>query len=266
MSSNFLYYTKQNKKRRRLSKKINKNYDSEEEEQLPFPLPLPDIFNKPPEKKKVFRDGNHIYFRDSVTIDTVNKLCNLIQEINNEYNELSTINDIGYILPKPVYVHICSMGGDLFAGFMAYDYIKNSHVPIYTVAEGYTVSAGSIMFMGGKKRFMTPSGYILIHQLRNETGGGTAFEMQDENINCNELMKKLKSIYLDNINKNTANRRELLKENDLDIQLEHDLFWDFKTCMQKGICHEKYINAHERVNQDKLDVLNNIKKYSSYLT
>ena len=182
-----IYYTQNKKKRRRLlGTDINKNNDSDDDEQLPFPFPLPDLLNKQPEKKKVFRDNNHIYFRDSVSIDTVNKLCNLIQEINNEYNEITSLNEIGYVLPKPIYVHICSMGGDLFAGFMAYDFIKNSNIPVYTVAEGYTVSAGSIMFMGGKKRFMIPSGYVLIHQLRNETGGGTAFELTDEYNNCKE--------------------------------------------------------------------------------
>ena len=262
-----IYYTQNKKKRRRLlGTDINKNNDSDDDEQLPFPFPLPDLLNKQPEKKKVFRDNNHIYFRDSVSIDTVNKLCNLIQEINNEYNEITSLNEIGYVLPKPIYVHICSMGGDLFAGFMAYDFIKNSNIPVYTVAEGYTVSAGSIMFMGGKKRFMIPSGYVLIHQLRNETGGGTAFELTDEYNNCKELMNKLKKIYLENINLTSTNRRDVLKEQDLDAQLEHDIFWDFKTCLKKGICHEVYTNSSDRIKKDKKDLLENITSYSSYLS
>src|SRR5579872_6645935 len=105
------------------------------------------------EKKTVFRDENHIYFRCDVTAKKINKLCNLIDEYNREQDINAVLLRTMIPIIKPLYVHITSNGGDLLAGFMAYDYIKNSSVPIFTVAEGYTISAGAIMFMAGKKRF-----------------------------------------------------------------------------------------------------------------
>merc|ERR1712046_320339 len=88
-------------KKRRLLK--NEDSSDDEGESQP-PISIPDFLPKVSKtKEKIFSDGNHIYFRDKVTFETIGKLIILIAEL------------------------------------MAYDYIKSSNIPIYTVAEGEAV-------------------------------------------------------------------------------------------------------------------------------
>jgi ATP-dependent protease ClpP protease subunit len=213
--------------------------------------------------KKIFREGNHIYFRTGVSKTNVSKLCGLIDDANNDY--ISTCeHECGFILPRPIYLHICSEGGDLLSGFMAYDYIKRSHIPIYTVSEGYTVSAATLMYMGGEKRFMTPTSYILIHQLRAYTSG-THAEIKDDFQNNETFMDKMVDIYMSNLNTKLRSKRELLTREDVEVQLEHDIYWDFETCHKKGLAHELYTNSQDRDKEDKKYAAKNIKDMRKYL-
>lgn len=249
-------------KRKRLSK-TNEDSDNEEEPCFPPEL-LPSLMpsQKQDSSKNVYRGGNHIYFRDDVTMTSIGKLCKLIDDANADYVECFD-HQCGFILPKPIYVHICTTGGDLFAGFMGYDYLKQSRIPVYTVSEGHTISAGSIMFMAGEKRFMSPTSYILIHQLR---GGvqGTHAQIGDEFENCENLMEKMIKVYVGNLNTKIKNKKELLNESDLESQMGRDIFWDFEMCYKKGVAHEIYTNLQDRNLQDKDYILNNIKKLSCY--
>src|SRR5436853_326377 len=90
------------------------------------------------EKKTVFREENHIYFRSDVTSNKIDRLCNLIVDYNREQDFIARESHTSIHIAKPLYVHITSNGGDLLEGFKAYDYIRNSEIQIYTVAEGYT--------------------------------------------------------------------------------------------------------------------------------
>jgi ATP-dependent protease ClpP protease subunit len=214
--------------------------------------------------KKVFRDCNHVYFRDIVSMRSIGQLCALIDDMNNDYRSCCD-HEYGYIIPKPIYLHICTTGGDLIAGFMAYDYIKSSNIPIYTVSEGHTVSAGTLMFMAGQKRFMTPTSFMLIHQLRLDGAGGTHTELEEEYENCVNMMKKMKYIYMSNLNTNVPHKKDLLSEKDLTEQLKKDHYWDYDMCFKKGLIHGPYTNTQSREIEDKNDVLKNPKKYVKYL-
>ena len=213
--------------------------------------------------KKIFRDCNHVYFRETVTIKSINQLCALIDDINNDYKDCCN-HEYGYIIPKPVYLHICTMGGDLLAGFMAYDYIRNSNIPIYTVSEGRTVSAGTLMFMAGQKRFMTSTSYMLIHQLRSYASG-THNEIEEEYENCLNMMKKMKHIYMSNLNTKLKNKKDLLSEDDLTDQLKKDQYWDYDMCYKKGLVHGPYTNTQDREKEDKNELLKSMKGYAKYL-
>lgn len=197
------------------------------------------------EKKKVFRDHNHIYFRCEVSMDKVNKLCNLIEEYNREQetlrNELTTV----LLVPKPIYLHITSLGGDMLAGFLAFDYIKNSKIPVYTIAEGYAVSSGANMFMAGHKRFMTENSYLLIHQLSiTKYSRETFHDMIDEASNVIEFMTKLYGIFLNNIrhDKPDVPSQDILTKEKLENHMLHDIYWNYETCKRYGLVDGLYTN------------------------
>ncbi len=138
---------------------------------------------------------NHIYFRTEVTIESVGELINLM----TRYSEavLNMHSRICVISVLPLYVHITSVGGDLHGGFMGYDYIKNSQIPVYTVTEGFAYSSGSIIFMAGKRRFMTRNSYLMAHQLSQTSSGHSKYsEVMDDAKNITEMMNRIYHIYL----------------------------------------------------------------------
>lgn len=202
---------------------------------------------------KVYREYNHIYFRDSVTNSSVNKLLKLIEEYNREQDGLNCDFPTMIMFPKPLYLHIYSLGGNLHAGLMAYDYIKNSRIPIYTVAEGYGVSAGSIMYMAGKKRFMTESSYILIHQLSVYTEGYKTYtSLQDDSLNNENLMAKINKIYLTNLRYgyDKVPKENILTKEIIEEQLKHDIYWNYSVCFKYGLCEGLYTNYHDADTRD----------------
>lgn len=202
---------------------------------------IPDFSNLIQGKKQVYRDNNHIYFKTEVTSDSVNKLCNLIDEYNREQDSFRSNVTTAIIIPKPIYLHITSLGGDLIAGFLAYDYVKNSKIPIHTVAEGYVMSSGASIFMGGTKRFMTENSYLLIHQLNMPKNGTETFHnMIDNTTNIIELMNRLYSIYLNNV-KPRSNSDTFTKEK-LENHMLHDIYWNYEICYKYGLVDALYTN------------------------
>ena len=143
------------------------------------PFKFPKLFGGG-DSNDVYTERNHIFFKTDVTRESINKLAQEIDNLNHKLATMQRKSTLGNFTPKPIYLHITTNGGDLLAGFFAYDKIKASRVPIHTVIEGGVASAGSIMSIAGTRRYMTPNSHLLIHQLR--TGMfGTYEELVDEN-------------------------------------------------------------------------------------
>lgn len=186
---------------------------------------------------------NHIYFRCNVTIENVFLLCNLI----NEYNEFRDTNNGKYMLiPKPLYIHITSDGGNLFAGFMAYDYIKNSKIPCITVVEGYAFSAGAIIFLAGSKRLMTEHSYIMVHQLSSTAyinKSLTHHQIMDDTANCIELMSRVYGLYLNGTRHGPrVIDKKILTKEFLEKHVLHDIYWNTQLCIDLGIVDDIFSN------------------------
>lgn len=201
--------------------------DSDDEGGAPFKFPK--LFGND-NSSDVYTEHNHIYFKTDVSKESIDKLAQEIDHLNHKLSSMQRKNTLGNFTPKPIYLHITTNGGDLLAGFFAYDKIKASRVPIRTVIEGSVASAGSLMSIAGTRRYMTPNSHLLIHQLR--TGIiGTYEELVDEKANCNQFMSKLVGIYHTNCNGRLSKTkiREILKR---------DIFWDAKTAIQNGLVDE----------------------------
>jgi ATP-dependent protease ClpP protease subunit len=192
-------------------------------------------------KDKVYRRENHIYFNTDVSNTSINKLGELISEVEEEFetvkNDLLTTNknlvNIENITPKPIYLHITSYGGSLFAGFRGIDIIRNSKIPIHTIVEGYAMSAASQMAVAGHKRYMTKNSYVLIHQLRSYNESGTFEELKDHFTNNKSLMKKIIDIYYEYTNK------KITKKN-IEVALRRDLYWSYDYCLEHGFVDGLY--------------------------
>ena len=165
-------------------------------------------------------DDNIIYFYSSVTQKENFKLNQQISNIGRQMKMVSVKLDMD--IPPPIHLRINSYGGSVFAAFSSIDYIMKSETPIYTYVDGCAASAGTIMSVCGKKRFIGENAYMLIHQLSAGSWGKFA-ELQDDMKNNEALMKRIKEIYESKTKIPIGKMEELLK---------HDLWWDAKTCLR----------------------------------
>lgn len=210
--------------------------DDDDDQEIDF-----DFFShKKKEQNKVYRKDNHIYFYDNVTQDTIQKLIDIMDGIKNEHKTVRYKCQISkYKISFPeYYLHINTTGGDLYSGFLAYDYLSSCNFKLNTVSEGYTISAGTLMFMAGKKKYMRPNSLFLIHQLSSFMHGMMKnVEINDENKNCKVMMNKIINIYINNLNNNILTRKKLVNI------LKHDRFLDVDKCMYYGFVDEVYYDS-----------------------
>lgn len=130
----------------------------------------------------------------------------------------------------PIYLHINSFGGSVFDAMTAIDAIQSCKVPVYTIIEGSTASAGTLISIVGVKRFMRPNAHMLIHQLSSGFWGKMS-ELTDEFENNTLLMNKIKNLYKDYAS---------IPRKDLAEILKHDLWWDFDKCKKYGLVDEEW--------------------------
>jgi len=175
--------------------------------------------------KTVFSKNNHIYFNTDVNVSSIERLITIIDDKNVEYEKLSLNKLVKTLDPAPIYLHITSYGGDLLMCFKAIDCIKRSNIPIHTIVEGYAASAGSMMAVVGKKKYMTANSTILMHQLSSGVIGKFA-EMVDEVESCAMFMDRLTKLYYDN----TKMSRKTIEK-----QLKHDSWWSSEKCLKEGL-------------------------------
>jgi ATP-dependent protease ClpP protease subunit len=197
----------------------------------------------PPEKKKpslgligttnVEIQGNHIYFYSTVNSNSVYKLNKIIQDECRKLEDLKAKNPlIKNLVYNPLYLFIQSYGGSLLPAFSAIDTIMNSTIPIYTVVDGYAASAGTLISIVGRKRFIKPNAYMLIHQITSSTSGKMN-EIIDDFENCNLHMQHIKKIYIDNTR---------ISPDEIDNILLHDKWWPAQKCIDYGLVDKYYQN------------------------
>jgi len=129
------------------------------------------------------------------------------------------------IEPPPIKLRIKSYGGSVFAAFGTVDYIRGTKTPVHTYVDGCAASAGTIMSVVGKERYIGENAYMLIHQL-STMHWGKYKDLQDDMKNSDELMARIKKIYEENTK---------IPKKQLDEILSHDLWWDAKTCLEYGL-------------------------------
>jgi len=183
-----------------------------------------------PRKKdtNIHAELNHIYFYSEVDRDSVHELINLLRE-TEEYCMLTC--RATSIKSMPIYIHINSFGGCIFSAFNAIDYIEACKVPVYTIIEGATASAGTLMSICGKRRYIRPNAQMLIHQLSSECWGKMS-EIEDEYVNLKTIMARLRIHY---------RKHTTIPEKELRKLLKHDLWLDAEKCIQYGLVDKLWI-------------------------
>jgi ATP-dependent Clp endopeptidase proteolytic subunit ClpP len=177
---------------------------------------------------KIYREHNHVYFYTEIDRNSVSKLNTLIREAE-EHCIITALRL--HIDRVPIYLHIYSNGGYIHAAFAAIDVIKSCRTPVYSVIEGATASAGTLISIVCSKRFIRPTAYMLIHQLSGECWGKMN-EIKDEYKNLTELMNRITDIYKTHTTLSSKKLKKLLK---------HDLWLSAKKSLKYGLVDELFI-------------------------
>lgn len=132
------------------------------------------------------------------------------------------------IEPKPINLYITSNGGLVYQVFGVIDTIRGMKVPVHTICKGFVASAGTLLSLAGKKRYITESSYMLIHELR--AGHWGKFTYLSESLdNSKQLMEHIKNWYLS---------RTKMNAEELEEQLKKDVSWNAQMCLEKGLVDE----------------------------
>ena len=211
-------------------KKTKKDNSEDDKESNADPLELSlgslgGLLGKKDKDSTINRTNNHIYFYSEVNRDSIYELGELMKEIEEENKMISFKMNIEQI---PIYLHINSYGGCIFSAFNAVDMIRACSVPVYSIIEGCAASAGTIMSVVCKKRYIRPNAYMLIHQLSSGCWGKMC-EIEDEFKNLKEFMENITNIYKENTSIPRKELNELLK---------HDLWLNVEKCTKYKLVDE----------------------------
>jgi ATP-dependent Clp protease protease subunit len=168
-------------------------------------------------------NNNDIYFYGPINSQSCQELSEILLTLNTNAKIFSVNFGID---PPPINLHIQSEGGSLLNAFYVADLINNLETPVYTFIDGYTASAGSLISVMGKKRFMTKNSFIMIHQLSSSLGEGKFNDLDDNMINLNKFMETITNIYLE---------KTKIPINTLKNILEHDLWMNSDECVNYGL-------------------------------
>lgn len=189
-------------------------------------------------------ETNDIYFNGSINNKSmpalIKELTNMEQHINKKIKKIKKkIDDLEKsdehddscqikITAQPIKLHITTYGGTVYDVFSVIDTIKNMKVDVHTICKGIVASAGTLLSLAGKKRYITENSYMLIHEVRSGMWGKYS-DIKEEYENVTELMEHLKKYYI----KNTKITEEEIVE-----QLRKDTMWNAQKCLEKGLVDE----------------------------
>jgi ATP-dependent protease ClpP protease subunit len=131
-------------------------------------------------KLTVEQIDNHIYFYSDVDSDRCLALIKTLRQVDTQLrNERASRNIPNGHPPTPIWLHIYSFGGDLFAGLSMADQMRSLQSPVYSVVEGMCCSAATLISMSCSRRYILPSSFMLIHQF-SAIMWGTHEQFKDE--------------------------------------------------------------------------------------
>ena len=206
---------------------------------------MTEYFNKLSDNDFFSDKLTHIYFNGKVEDKSVDKLIDDIREANK------TKEDKGIqIIPKPILIHINSVGGSLYDGMRFLSVFKISSVPIATIIDNYSFSAATFLSIHSPYRVMTKNSFCLLH---NYSYSGII------RLNREKLFSKLNEFetYFSNIIDMYLKKTNFKKE-ELNELLQHDLYLNYKYCLEKKIVDriiDFEIPSKKKIKMDIYDII-----------
>lgn len=171
---------------------------------------------------------NHIYYYADVDSDRGLALMRALREKDRDLRAEQLSRGMDGAPMTPIWLHIYSVGGDLFAGFSLADQLATIKSPLYSVVEGICASAATLLSLSCTRRYILPSSFMLIHQLSSFMWG-THEQFKDEMSLQAMMMERLVGFYT---------RKTKLGVDDVKDMLTRDSWMDADTCLKHGFADE----------------------------
>ncbi len=87
---------------------------------------------------------------------------------------INTLTEWRHRGDSPITVRFLTPGGNPIAGLALFDYIRllqGGGLKVDTVAIGMAASMGAVLLQAGSKRYVTPSTWVMIHEISGEVEG-----------------------------------------------------------------------------------------------
>lgn len=179
--------------------------------------------------------GTRVFFFCDVTPRSVVRLSDCLHEANKRV--LSRHKDADARAAARVRLLMLSPGGDVFSGLAAMDIIRHNIVPVVTIAVGMVASSATFLFLAGKRRLISPHGFVLIHQLSLTGFDGKYADLVDEMHNSRDLMTKITDLYRD---------RTKMSAKKVHAMLRCERAMDATACVKAGVAHAKWTRTEGR--------------------
>lgn len=154
---------------------------------------------------------NHVYFYSEVNADRCLALVKQLRMLDAQLrNERITRNVPDSVEATPIWLHIYSGGGELFAGLSLADQLQGIQTPIYSIVEGMAASAATLISMSCTRRYILPSSFMMIHQL-SSVAWGTHEKFKDEMRLQEMAMERMVAFYSARSKTSAETVREMLR-------------------------------------------------------
>jgi ATP-dependent protease ClpP protease subunit len=174
-----------------------------------------DFFKKLSDKDFYSNKLKHLYITGSIDSNNIDKLIEDVRNANKEPN------------PKPILIHISSIGGNLVDGIKLLSIFKISSLPIATIIDNYCFSIATILLINSPYRLMNKNSFCLLHEYSIDGYINNNRQNILNFINKIDIyFKSIIDIYL---------KKTLFTKEELHDLLEHNLLLDYKYCLKKGI-------------------------------
>jgi len=187
----------------------------------------------------------HLYITGEINGKKIDKLIDEVRNANKEEN------------PKPILIHISSMGGILQDGIKLLSIFKISKQPIATIIDNYCFSIATLLLINSSYRLMNKNGFCLLHEYR------LSGYINDGRQGILNYINKIDS-YFKSIIEMYLKKTKFTKE-ELHELLEHNLLLDYKYCLKKGIVdrvidyeYKSHSNSHSNSKNEIIKVLKDI--------
>ena len=174
----------------------------------------------------IYTNYNHLYFSGDITSKSSFSLCKNLRILANGLK----VDAIDRNINPEIYLHITTDGGCIASAFSIIDCMEGLGVPVNTVIDGSVSSAGTLISIHGKTRYICKNSYVLIHELRSGCWGKLAY-IDDTYKNCIKIQEHINNFYLTK----TQIGKKMLKD-----LLVKDLQFNADECIKMGIVDKIY--------------------------